>query len=69
MRVERVQEISHQDALAEGISIDANPNNYGTGSIARDAFAQLWDSINVGRGHGWTANPWVWVVEFKVIQP
>jgi hypothetical protein len=30
-------------------------------------FIQLWDSINAKRGYSWEANPWVWVVEFKVL--
>ena len=32
------------------------------------AFARLWDGINVKRGFGWDANPWVWVVGFKVAE-
>ncbi len=35
---------------------------------ARDAFRELWDSINAKRGYGWDANPWVWVVEFKRVR-
>ncbi len=35
---------------------------------AREAFQQLWDSINATRGYGWESNPWVWVVEFKAVQ-
>ena len=33
------------------------------------AFAELWDSINAKRGHPWESNPWVWVVEFRRLQP
>lgn len=58
VRVERVQEISHADALAEGI--EASPV-----STPAEAFKDLWNSINGKRGFGWEANPWVWVVEFK----
>ncbi|KVN30748.1 hypothetical protein WJ63_08200 [Burkholderia pyrrocinia] len=29
------------------------------------SFQTLWDSLNATRGHGWEANPWVWVVEFR----
>ncbi len=64
VRVERVQDISHEDALAEGSAPDAPYNNYGTGSKYRDTFAQLWDLINEKRGYGWNDNPWVWVIEF-----
>lgn len=60
VRVERVQDITEQDARAEGVdywSDSANP--------ARFKFMTLWDRINSKRGYGWDANPWVWVVEFK----
>ena len=30
-----------------------------------EAFEKLWDSINAKSGYGWSANPWVWVIEFK----
>jgi hypothetical protein len=36
---------------------------------ARRSFHGLWDSINKKRGFGWDKNPWVWVIEFKVIKP
>ncbi len=35
---------------------------------ARPVFRRLWDSINASRGYGWDANPFVWVVEFKVVE-
>lgn len=59
VRVERLQEISNDDALAEGINrpIDAR--------YPVDEFRALWDSINAARGFGWDTSPWVWVVEFK----
>ncbi|CAI8704707.1 hypothetical protein [Kosakonia quasisacchari] len=59
VRVERLNEISEEDASAEGIS----------GSVARDvvaAYASLWQSI-YGE-ESWQANPWVWVIEFKRIE-
>ena len=66
--VERVQEISHADAVAEGYE-ECEPNNYGTGSRARDWFACLWDSINGKKeGCSWADNPWVWIVEFKRVE-
>jgi hypothetical protein len=34
----------------------------------REAYAVLWDHIN-GKTHTWSSNPWVWVVEFKRIEP
>lgn len=70
VRVERLQDISEDDARAEGIAVDGNGHavrddayNYGS---ARTAFAELWESIN-GAG-SWAANPWVWVAEFRRVE-
>jgi hypothetical protein len=65
IRVERVQDISDEDILSEGFKMD-NPAIFSLGY--RGAFKSLWDSINAARGHGWEANPWVWVVEFKKLE-
>ena len=64
VRVERVQEISEEDAKSEGVSLSWAEGQI-RGGTWRQGFAQLWDSINAKRGYGWDANPWVWVVEFK----
>ena len=37
-------------------------------SSYRLAFSKLWESINAKRGFGWDENPWVWVVEFKMVR-
>ncbi|UEW68593.1 hypothetical protein [Burkholderia gladioli] len=70
VRVERLQDISEQDAIAEGIertsdgfSVDGGRHFHA--ARARDSFASLWDSLNEERGLGWEANPWVWVIEFQ----
>jgi len=75
VRVERLQDISEEDAAAEGIyreSEDEIPFNgpwyinagdsqgYAT---AKSCYAALWDSIN-GEG-SWEKNPWVWVISFR----
>lgn len=71
VRVERLQDISEADAMAEGIRQQATtkwfsvPGICGAGTTAGAAFALLWQSIN-GAG-SWDANPWVWVVEFKKV--
>lgn len=74
-RVERLQQISEEDARAEGITDGGcltcgNPEPCGCVNPdpdARDAFAWLWQSIN-GTG-SWHANPWVWVIEFRCVGP
>lgn len=64
VRVERVQEISETDAMAEGMAPEVRA---GTG-LYRAAFRTLWDSLNLKRGYGWDTNCWVWVVTFEVEQ-
>lgn len=69
VRVERVQDISDEDAVREGTFV--NQNAIGVQltnrdeTIPRAVFADLWDSINAKRGYSWEANPWVWIIEFK----
>lgn len=61
VKVERVQDISNEDAVAEGIG---TPTDIRYAAI--DGFRPLWDSINAKRGYGWESNPWVWVLKFRV---
>jgi hypothetical protein len=56
VRVERLQEISADDALAEGIVLEE-------GQTPVQAYRAVWERIN-GEG-SWAANPLVWVVEFS----
>lgn len=59
VRVERLRDISHRDALAEGVGYDVSKPD---GSpLAR--YQQLWNSIN-GKG-SWEKNPRVWMIQFK----
>ena len=65
IRVERLQDISEADAMAEGWvrrpEVSADPQVHA--DAARDWYSDLWEQIN-GAG-SWAVNPWVWVVEFK----
>lgn len=76
VRVQRVQDVSGEDCIAEGATSLAelnlglqrsNPTSFHEQNrlVARRKFARLWDAINAKRGYGWEANPWVWVIEFK----
>lgn len=65
VRAERVREISHKDALAEGVAYNVSEPD----GAPLPRFRALWNSINDARGFGWDVNPWVWVVEFKVVKP
>lgn len=62
VRVERLQDISEEDAKAEGISEEWLKTAKGREGLV-PVFKELWESIN-GPG-SWDANPRVWVVEFK----
>ena len=64
VRVERVQEISEEDARAEGMG-RVHPTTEILGEY-RIGFREVWDSINAKRpGCAWKDNPWCWVIEFK----
>ena len=71
IKVERVQDITEKDAVAEGIETHLSGCWTPTGGYAdnaRLAFGALWDSINAKRGYSWDDNPWVWVIEFERIK-
>ena len=68
VRVERLQDISDADCVAEGCGALASaigcPMTSAPGeTMPRAMYRALWESIN-GPG-SWDANPWVWVVEFR----
>ncbi len=75
VRVERLQDISNEDAIAEGVNRIAHGREGSYYSAIRneqhpknwicldDAFRELWEST----GGNWDANPWVWAIDFKVL--
>lgn len=81
IRVERLQDISDEDCLREGIyekKLEYTPSGYNSNRTyytfdgvdycfndARDAFAALIDKVS-GRGT-WDNNPLVWVYEFELV--
>jgi hypothetical protein len=62
IRIERLQDISEADAIAEGVK---NSLHLPGGRFARENYEHLWWTIN-GDG-SWEKNPWVWVIEFQRI--
>jgi hypothetical protein len=64
VRVERLQDISEEDAKAEGVQPEEELKTSYC-SPHREAFHRLWDSLNAKRGYGWDSNPWVWVIGFE----
>lgn len=74
VQVERLQDITEKDATAEGLEhrMDWLPQWRGgeglpwRSEFPRDAFEDLWDSINAKRGFGWATNPWVAAYTYTV---
>lgn len=80
VRVERLQDISEADALAEGIieyePTDEDPAEFSYvegGDIfsgAHEAYRYLWHRINGETGpNSWAANPWVFAISFVRVTP
>ncbi|MCK3826207.1 morphogenetic protein [Pseudomonas sp. W2Aug9] len=75
VRVERLQGISEEQANAEGVRLYTDHAELGDwwhvdgietySADPRKSFELLWSSV----GGNWSANPWVWVVEFKRMKP
>jgi hypothetical protein len=63
-RLQRVQDISGVDAEAEGIEIDFPGGHHGAYKRARQAFRELWDTLNADRAP-WDSNPEVVVIGFE----
>jgi len=73
VRVQRLQDITEEDARAEGVDADTSACDHArrtcaevacTGPGYRAAFADLWNEIN-GERASWASNPWVWVITFR----
>lgn len=75
VRVQRLHEISENDARAEGVepvreavtiypSRDVRVSSTFDKLSYRPAFMELWDSIN-GKRVPWSSNPWVWTLTFR----
>lgn len=79
VRVERLHELTRNDAIAEGIPqmhgeavrlglVDAAYSvDDWDNSTSVENFANLWDKLNSERAP-WKSNPWVWVVAFERIK-
>lgn len=64
VRVERLRDLSEQDAKSEGVMPPAG--GVLPGWEHRINFRDLWMSIY--GADNWEANPWVWVIEFKRVE-
>lgn len=59
VRVQRVQDINHEDAMAEGFPGEE------CGFTPWQWFVDVWQRINAKRGYDWVSNPWVWALTFR----
>lgn len=69
IRVERLQEITAEQIIKEGISRE--PLDEVGEDFFKGMFSDLWDSPIKPKDHalyGWDANPWVWVIEFERVE-
>lgn len=72
VRIERLQDISEDDAMLEGVIGNKERHIWkdykdvgGYHDTAKESFISLWTFIN--GDESWKANPWVWVIEFERI--
>lgn len=68
VRVERLQDITEEDAIKEGVRVGIGGIPYFS---CQDAFPALWDSTIKNQDlplYGWDSNPWVWVYDFKRLE-
>lgn len=61
VRVQRLQDISEADTIAEGISADYLEHIHGP-----DGYRDLWNSLHTKPGTRWEDNPWIYAVTFTV---
>jgi len=70
VRVERLQEITEEDAKAEGVGASEAAEMPDGKPCYSLPFQMLWSCMyGTDTPRSWDANPWVWVVEFKVTEP
>lgn len=62
--IERLQDITDDDAVAEGVMGDEGPYDQQSPVMC---FETAWNKIN-GKKYPWGSNPFVWVIEFKQIE-
>lgn len=66
VRLERLMEITEDDARAEGL--EPIVDDAGQPTSRRLAFSILWDGLNEDRAP-FASNPWVWAMTFRRVEP
>ncbi len=77
IRVERLQDISEDDAIAEGVALERyvlvsdSAGKHSSGEAEPtdpvEEYRDLWNKIN--GPDAWDENPWVWVISFERVKP
>lgn len=67
VRVERVQDITEEEAAAEGMAQVVRENPHLQGKTMREVFQLTWDELYGGTEFAWKENPYVWAGAFKVL--
>jgi hypothetical protein len=80
VRLQRLQDISEEDAVSEGLvpAPERLDGLFAPSPAKRfertdyllpvEAYRTLWDSLNAKRGYPWDSNPWVWAITYKRIR-
>mgnify|MGYP001612348307 CR=1 FL=1 len=81
VKAERIQDISEEDAIAEGVGAGFQCNSGWpdyqhienkiftvTHDTASMSFARLWDSIRTKPGQRWESNPICWAIKFERVK-
>jgi hypothetical protein len=66
LRIQRLQDISEADVAAEGCALNGPRGGFLPGMPLKSVFTLAWCETYGARA--WAANPWVWVLEFRVRQ-
>jgi hypothetical protein len=73
VKVERLQDITEEDAIAEGVFTNAQaieklglPADTRLNGSAVDKYRIVWESIN-NKTYPWVNNPWVWCISFRKV--
>lgn len=61
VRIERLQDITEADVLAEGFEFDG-------WNTPESLFRSTWDKLNAKRGYPWESNPFVWRIAFRRVE-
>jgi hypothetical protein len=69
IRVERLQYITKDQAIAEGIkTFEFDVFEGHASGLPVYLYKLLWNDLNAKRGYPWSSNPWVWVIEFEKLK-